>query len=172
MAGLLVFRTFTEEMLHALALALIASCNRRDGTAHTGSANLVESIDSRQIIYEGETWIEVTIIQQINPKAPAYVDGIRGTKWDNRLRWSLFKRIIDTDRVTSCFRFKPVGDAKALTLTRDDFEWYPSVAGFPDVDIAIKETVQPGADQPATRPAEKAPAEVQPPIPTSKEGAR
>jgi hypothetical protein len=123
-----------------LALALIASCNRRDGTAHIGSVNLVESIDSRKIIYEGETWIELTIKQRINPEAPAYVNGIRGAKWANRLRWSLFKRIIDTDRVTSCFRFKPVGNATSLTLTRDDFEWYPIVAGFPDVEIAIKET--------------------------------
>ena len=98
----------------------------------------------------------MTIIQRINPKAPAYVDGIRGTKWDNRLRWSLFKRIIDTDRVTSCFRFKPIGDAKALTLTRDDFEWYPRVAGFPDVEIAVKETEQDGggiALEPPTHPS-------------------
>ena len=139
--------TIMKHLSIILALALIASCNRRDGTAHTGAANLVESIDSRQVVYEGETWIEVTIKQQINPKAPAYVDGIRGTKWDNRLRWSLFKRIIDTDRVTSYFRFKPVGDTKALTLTRDDFEWYPRVVGFPDVEIAIKETEQ-GAPPP------------------------
>jgi len=125
-----------------LTLALIASCNRRDATPHAGAANLIERVDSRQVVHNGESWNEVTIIQRIDPKAPAYVIGIRDTKWANRLRWALFEQAIDTDRVTSRFRFKPVGDAKAFTLTRDDFEWYPKVMGFTDVDIAIKETEQ------------------------------
>ena len=126
-----------------LALALIASCNPRR-TSHTTEANLIESVESRQVIHEGESWNEVTIIQRIDPKAPAYVVGIRDNKWANRLRWALIEQIIATDRVTSRFRIRPVVDTKALTLTRDDFEWYPYVMGFPDIEINIKETEQVG----------------------------
>ena len=125
-----------------LALVLIANCNRRNGAARTGAANLTERIDSRQVIYQGEPWNEVTIIQQINPKAPAYVVGIRDTKWANRLRWALIEQTITPDRVTSRFRLKPAGDTKALNLTRDDFEWFPNVIGFTDIEIAIKENEQ------------------------------
>ena len=125
-----------------LAVVLISNCNRQNFTRRTGAPNITERIDSRQVIHQGEPWNEVTIIQRINPKAPAYVVGIRDTKWANRLRWALVEQSIATDRVTSRFRFKPIGDTKALTFTCDDFEWYPNVIGFTDIGIAIKETDQ------------------------------
>jgi hypothetical protein len=84
-------------------------------------------------------WVEVTLSQHVDPKAPAYVVGIRESKWANRLRWVLFEQTITTDRVISCFRVKPVGQTNELTLNRDDFDWYPPVSGFEPVQIVLRE---------------------------------
>ena len=99
---------------------------------------MVESVDSRQIIYEGKPWVELTISQRVDPKAPAYVVGIRDSKLANRLRWTLVQQRIDTERVISRFRLRPVGESNEFTLSRDDFEWHPMVMGFQPVEVVLK----------------------------------
>jgi len=121
-----------------LALTLMVGCIRLPSKSRPGAINIVESVDSRQVIYEGKPWVEITISQMVDPKAPAYVVGIRESKWANRLRWALVEQRIDAERVISRFRLHPVGETNEITLSRDDFEWYPEVSGFRPVKVVLK----------------------------------
>ncbi len=122
-----------------LALMFVVGCRPQASTPMSGGLNTVESVDSRQVIYEGAPWVEITISQRLDPKAPAYVVGIRyDSKWANRLRWSLFEQTISAQKVVSRFRLQPIGQTNKITLTRDDFEWYPRVSGFQAVEVAVK----------------------------------
>ena len=47
------------------------------------------------MIYDGQPWVEVTITQRVDPKAPAYVVGIRDSKWANRLGWALVEQKVE-----------------------------------------------------------------------------
>ncbi len=120
-------------------LILVIGCSRQHAKSGAVSINTIESVKSRQIIYEGQPWVEVVLSQRVDLKAPAYVVGLRESKNANRVRWVLFEQIIDSDRVISRFRFKPVGHTNDITLNRDDFEWYPQVSGFAPVRVVVKD---------------------------------
>jgi hypothetical protein len=120
-------------------LTLATGCSRQTSHPNSLAMNTIESVKALQVIHEGEPWVEVTISQRVDPKAPAYVVGIRESKWANRLRWVLFQQTIDSDRVISRFRFKPVGQTNDITLNRDDFDWYPQVSGFEPLRIVLNE---------------------------------
>jgi len=121
-----------------LAVMLVAGCSRQSSGPRSVAINTIESVESRQVTYEGVPWVEVTISQRVDPKAPAYVVGIRDSKWANRLRWALVEQSIDSERVVSRFRLHPVGETNEITLSRDDFEWYPPVSGFQPVKMVLK----------------------------------
>ncbi len=121
-----------------LAAVLVAGCNRQSGGPRSVAINTVESVDSRQVIFEGQPWVEITISQRVDPKAPAYVVGIRESKRANRFLWALVEQRIGSERVISRFRLHPVGQANPITLNRDDFEWYPPVLGFQPVQLVLK----------------------------------
>ena len=125
-------------------MLLVTSCSRQPTASQSAALNTTESVTSRQVMHEGQPWIEVTLSQRLNPKAPAYVTGIRGSKWANRLSWALVEQTISADRVTSRFRFKPANGTNEIVLTRDDFEWFPPISGFGPVAITLKQT-EPGA---------------------------
>jgi hypothetical protein len=40
--------------------------------------------------------------------------------------------------VISRFRLHPVGETNEITLSRDDFEWYPKVSGFKPIEVVLK----------------------------------
>ncbi len=121
-----------------LALMLVAGCSRQSSGPKPVAINMVESVDSRQVIYEGVPWVEVTISQRVDPKAPAYVVGIRESKWANRLRWALVEQRIDAEKVISRFRMHSIAQTNQITLNRDDFDWYPMVSGFQPVEVVFK----------------------------------
>ena len=121
-----------------LALMLMVGCGRQSTGSRPAAINMVESVTSRQVIHDGKPWVEVTISQRVDPKAPAYVVGIRESKWANRLSWALFEQRRDPEMVISRFRLHPVGETNEITLSRDDFEWYPKVSGFKPIEVVLK----------------------------------
>jgi len=120
-----------------LAVTLVTGCAH--STSEPQTLNTVENIESEQVIYEGEPWIELTITQRLNRKSPAYIVGIRENKWANHLRWEVVRQTMGYDKVTSCFRIQPIGETKEITLKRDDFEWFPYINGFPPITVTRKE---------------------------------
>jgi hypothetical protein len=116
-------------------IAWFSGCGHRNKES---ALNFVESVESREVIHDGERWVEITITQKLNPNAPAYVTGIRASKSTNRLRWALIEQNLDTSKVISIFRFRPVDEFTELRLDRDDFEWYPQISGFQPVTVALK----------------------------------
>ncbi|MEI6561707.1 MAG: hypothetical protein WCO68_06440 [Verrucomicrobiota bacterium] len=131
-------------LAYILALMLPIGCSRQPDQSNSVS-NTIESIETLQVMDEGEPAVELTISQRVNPKAPVYVVGIRESKWENRLRWGLVHQTIGDDRVISCFHIKPVGQTNEITLNRDDFEWYPQVIGFKPVTIVFEKAKPDGA---------------------------
>jgi hypothetical protein len=121
-----------------LALMLVTSCSRQPAASKSAELNTTESVTSKQVMHEGQPWIEVTLSQRVDSKSPAYVTGIRESKWINRLSWALVEQTISADRVISRFRFKPAIGTNEIILTRDDFEWFPPISGFAPVEITIK----------------------------------
>ncbi len=117
-------------------LTVAVGCSRQPGQSNS-ALNTIESVKSLQVMHEGEPWLEVTISQRVDPKAPAYVVGIRESKWANRLDWALFEQTFDADKVISRFRFKPFGQTNEIILNKDDFEWYPRVSGFETVKVVL-----------------------------------
>jgi hypothetical protein len=133
-------------------LMLATGCTRQSGQSNSVAMNTVESVKYRQVMHEGAAWVEVTLTQHVDRKAPAYVVGIRDSKWANRLRWVLFEQTIEPDRVVSRFRFKPVGQTNEITLNRDDFDWYPRVSGFEPMTVLLRE-VEPGGAGDGNQPS-------------------
>ena len=119
------------------SLALAISCSREPSHPRPAGVNLVESVSSQQVMHNGEPWVEVTILQRVDPRAPAYVLGIRDSKWANRLGWALVEQKIGVDTVTSRFRFKPIGEGKEIQLGKDDFEWFPQVLPFEPIKVVL-----------------------------------
>jgi hypothetical protein len=121
-----------------MCLLLVIGCDQNDKGIQSHFANVLEHVESKEVIYQDETWIELTIKQQIDPNAPMYIVGIRDNKANNRLRWSLSQQIFAEDYVTTYFRIKPVNDMDAIVLSRDDFDWHPKVINFGDIKIKTK----------------------------------
>ena len=119
-----------------LTFALIAGC-KNDATSI--SVNYVEKVESTQITHDGVPWIEVTIHQRTNPQSPTYITGIREAKWANELRWSLVSQNKSEDMVVTGFRIRTTDTKDKITLTADDFEWYPPRQGFEPIDIVLRE---------------------------------
>jgi hypothetical protein len=120
------------------ALICLTGCDPHHAGAGRTAMNSVEGVDTQHVIYDGQPWVEITITQRVDPKSPAYVVGIRDSKWANRLRWALVEQKLDAKKVTTRFRRRPVDAAAELSLDRDDFEWYPYVSGFEHVTVALK----------------------------------
>src|SRR5204863_6123185 len=97
-----------KQLATILALILLTGCSRQPDASKSVALNTIESVTSKQVVHEGQPWVEVTLSQRVDPKAPAYVTGIRESKWANRLRWALVEQTISADKVISRFRFKPV----------------------------------------------------------------
>ena len=131
--------------LFALLLLLVTftGCGPRETGPVAAAMNLVEDVQSRQVVHDGKTWVEVTITQRVDPKAPAYVVGIRGRKVEHQLAGVLFKQVIGAEKVVSYFRFRPVDPRAEVILNQEDFEWHPQVMGFPPVKVVLNE-VDPG----------------------------
>ena len=127
-----------KQLATILALILLTGCSRQPDASKSVALNTIESVTSKQVVHEGQPWVEVTLSQRVDPKAPAYVTGIRESKWANRLRWALVEQTIYSDKVISRFRFKPVNGTNEIILIRDDFEWFPPVSGFEPVEITLK----------------------------------
>ncbi len=124
---------------------MVSGCARQPETSKSVALNTIESVTSKPVTHEGQPWVEVTLSQRVDPKAPAYVVGIRESKWANRLRWVLVEQTIAADRVTTRFRFKPASDTNEIILTRDDFEWYPPISGFEPIEVSLKRAGPGGA---------------------------
>ena len=133
------------------AFICLTGCGPHPAGSGRAAINSVDGIETRQVIYDGQPWVEVTITQRVDPKAPAYVVGIRDSKWANRLGWALVEQKVDAERVTTRFRLRPVDAAAELSLNRDDFEWYPRVSGFEPITVALK-NAEPGASPNAPPP--------------------
>ncbi len=127
-----------------LALVLVSGCTRQPSASNLLALNTIESVTSKQVVHKGQPWVEVTLSQRVDPKAPAYVTGSE-SKWANRLSWALVEQTISADRVVSRVRFKPANGANEIILTRDDFEWFPPVSGFEPVVITLKRAEPGGA---------------------------
>ena len=115
-----------------IVVLLAAGCERQPVGPRPVVNNTVQGTDTRQIVYDGKTWVELTITQQVNPKCPAYVVGLRES---TNFAGVLFRQTIAKERVVSQFRIQPV--SRQIVLHREDFEWYPPMAGFPSVEIGL-----------------------------------
>ena len=128
-----------------LLLVLATGCGQQPVESRRIAINTVQRVESRRVMHDGEPWIEVTIIQQVDPKAPAYVVGLRES---TNFAGSLFEQTISPGRVVSKFRVRPIVPTNVVVLHRGDFEWYPPVQGFAPVEIALKPVEQPdGSDR-------------------------
>lgn len=135
-----------KKMIRTLCLLSVllfnAGCGKQ-AAKHPLTCNQIERIETKPL---GQQGVELTITQQINPDAPAYITNLRESKWANRLRWSLVKQTLGKTTVVSTFHIHPVGQPEDLSLTRDDFEWYPPLSGFQPIPLSFKN--DPGLPKP------------------------
>lgn len=117
-----------------LLLVLAAGCGRQQAGPRHAPINTVQGVESRHVMHDGKPWIEVTITQQVDPKAPAYIVGLRES---SDFAGALVQQTISSERVVSTFRIRPAAPTNKVVLRRGDFEWYPPVSGFAPVEIAL-----------------------------------
>jgi len=106
--------------------------------------------------------------------------------WIDLVRWSKPLTPINANSPTVIIGFIVMSSGDLVVVRRSEAQIViqTNTSGgaipaqeFPDIlgitaRISKAQAEQPGANQPATKPADKAPAEVQPPTPTSKDGPR
>ncbi len=136
-----------KHLILALVCFFLAACEK-EPSVEIDKGGFNSLVDTKiKIIEKGnETYYELTLEQKIDPRAPTYVTNLKELKWINKLSYGLQKQIRGEDVVISVFHIKPLIPMDTIVLKRDDFEWYPPVAGFAPISIETKESNQAGDD--------------------------